>query len=1019
VQVDVLGPVAVTHQGRTLAGHALGGRRARVALVALALSDGPLSAERLAAIIWPDEIPATWSAALRGVIRGLRAALAAIGADGQQVIITTPAGYGLASGVIVGVRVLAATLRAAVELAGQGRHQAALDAAAPAASISGDQLLPGEDAGWLEPLRRELDDIALRALEITAVAAGALGDHHRAAAAARRAVTAQALDERSHRALIRALHQAGDRAGVVLAFEQCRSLLADQLGVDPDPETVQAYLAALGEQDMPGQARLPAVASAFFGRSAESARLAAAISAPGLVTVAGRGGIGKSRLVIQVASGADFPGGRLWVPLAAVRQDELVASSVTMAAGISPGADDAVSRLAGYLAPLGRVLLVLDGGETVIDGVASLVTELLSFCPMLSVVVTSRVPLSVEGERVVTLDPLPGPAGAGRPELLASFGVRLLADRVRAGGRRLDITDETAPFVAELCRRCGGLPLALELVAAQLAEMSLADLLDHLPGVLAGGDDQLRAIARSSYELLDPEEARVFRVLGALDGPVALPLVRAVAAGGSIPPVRVVRILRELTARGLLMVDRSGPRWRYAQDDDLHAFARELLAAGGEEGPALGRLADAVGTILPADPKAPPAPYLAAVAEVLPSVRLLLGAAFDGRLPRDRGLELCFRLHRYWAATDVTEGRFWLSRLLAGGPRTSWMARATYALGYLSYWSGDAAAAVSELRAAVEMLGQPDEYAARALIYLGGLADDLDRGAEALDFVGRSITAAAPFGADVQAAAAMGTGCVLAERADPRAASYAADAIEICRRDGSAEQLAAMLPTAAMVCWQVGELAAARRYIAEAQPMLAGSRRIARVVLRSAAAGVALAEGDRDAAIELGESAARDASDLGIDRELPLALAIVARAYLDRGDVTTAARQAVAAVTAARSLSFTFPLAGCLETAALVSLAGGLAGGPGAADRPGPGDPPVAARLLAAAGRIRERGDRPGMPTLRGAVDEARAAIAAAGSPPLPAAPELTPAAAADLAIAVLSPGLQDSEPVHGPPGTR
>ena len=144
--------------------------------------------------------------------------------------------------------------------------------------------------------------------------------------------------------------------------------------------------------------------------------------------------------------------------------------------------------------------------------------------------------------------------------MLASLPVRLLADRVREGGGELDIDEEIAPFVAELCRRCGGLPLALELVAAQLAAMSVR----RPARPPAGGDRGGRrpgcaAIAQSSYELLHDDEATVFRRLGVLDGPVTLPLVRDVVAGGPIAPVRVVRILRELTARGLLAVDRSGP----------------------------------------------------------------------------------------------------------------------------------------------------------------------------------------------------------------------------------------------------------------------------------------------------------------------------------------------------------------------------------------------------------------------------------------------------------------------------
>lgn len=309
VHISVLGPVTVSGRDVVVAGQALGGRRARVALVALALSGGPVPAERLATLIWAGEAPPTWPAALRGVIRGLRAALDGIAAAGQQIITTAPAGYGLAAGVTVDVRDLPRALRAAEGLAGQGRHQAVLDAVAPLAAMAGEQLLPGEDEAWLEPRRREIDEAALRATELIVAAAGALGDHHGATGAARRSVAAHPLDERAHRGLIQALHRAGDRAGVVLAFEQCRSLLADQLGVDPDPETVQAYLAAIGEQESAGAARLPALRSAFFGREAESAQLAGAIAAPGLVTVAGRGGVGKSRLVLQVAArGPVLPG---------------------------------------------------------------------------------------------------------------------------------------------------------------------------------------------------------------------------------------------------------------------------------------------------------------------------------------------------------------------------------------------------------------------------------------------------------------------------------------------------------------------------------------------------------------------------------------------------------------------------------------------------------------------------------------------------------------------------------------
>jgi predicted ATPase len=597
-----------------------------------------------------------------------------------------------------------------------------------------------------------------------------------------------------------------------------------------------------------------------------------------------------------------------------------------MVLGLPVGSDDAAALIGGHLAPLGRAMLVLDGCEAVLDGTASLAASLVAACPALTLVVTSRVPLTVEAERIIVITafaptafPAPGPGSW--PELAASDQVRLLADRARRSGGELVVDEANAPFVAELCRRCGGLPLAIELAGAQLADMSVPDLLDHLSKLAVDGADRVRAIAASSYALLGPDEATVFRRLAVLDGPVALPFLREVVTGGAIAPVRLVRILRELTARGLLSVDRSGPLWRYQQDDDLHRMAKELISASGEAAEIFARLADAVAAIAPAEAKTPPGPYLDAISEVIPAVRSVLGATADGVLDSSRGLDIAFRLHRYWAATNVAEGRFWLSRLLAVAPPGPRTAHATYALGYLGYWAGDTAAASTDLRSAAEQLdGKPDEYAARALIYLGGILDDMDRGPEALGYVRRAIDAAAPFGADLQVGAAIGIGCVLAERASPEAARYAAEAIALCRQAGSAEQLAATLPTAAAICWQVGELDAARGYVAEAMPLLAGSRRIARVVLLCSAAGIALADGDLSAAVELGTQADSDARDLGIDREIPLIRCVLAQAMLASGNVTGAAAKAAEAMTSARSLSYPYPVALCLETAALVVL---------------------------------------------------------------------------------------------------
>jgi predicted ATPase/DNA-binding SARP family transcriptional activator len=998
VRIDVLGTPSVSGEGGVVSGLRLGGRRVHVVLVALALERGTVPAERLAMMVWPSDPPPTWRAALRGVVRELRAALAPID-GGQQAIMTEPPGYRLAAGVEVDAAAAAGAVQQAAGLLRQGRFRAALNLAEPVSRLSGGQILPDDDGAWLRAHRAAVDAVARQATELVADAAASLGEHAVAVAAARGAVLAYPLDERAYRCLIRALDRAGDRAGAVRAFEECRAGLAEHLGVDPSAETVQIYLAALSGQAPTSPARIPAQTASFVGREPEVTQLGRLIADPGLVTVTGLGGVGKSRLAARVAAtAAGFDGGRLWVPLGSVAEDALVAATVALAVGVPPGTEDAASAIASYLAPAGRALLVLDGCEVAPDGAASLAAALLAYCPTLTILVTSRIPLRCEHEVPFALSPLPQPGAAAGPSWRTSPAVRLLVDRVCEAGGAISLEDGVAPHILALLRRCAGLPLAVELAAAQLTVIPVGDLLDQLGPLLSDGSDPVRAIAAGSYALLDEQEAAVFRRFGVLDGSAGLALVRQVVSGGSVPPVRVVRILRELTASGLVAVDRVGAQSVYHQADELHRFAREMLQEHGEERAAFDRLAAAILAILPGEAQDPPGPFQDAITSILGSVRSLLAAGLSGRASGTECVELAFRLHRYWAASNVAEGRFWLSRLLARYPDTHWSAYATYALGYLDYWSGDTSRAVTELRAVVSAFeGADNPYAARALIYLAGLLDDLDRGAEAVDCVRHAIRAAAPFGTDLRVAAAMGLGSVLSERGNPEAARYATEAIELCRGGGSAEHLAAALPTAAMVCWQVGVLDRARAFADEAHPLLAGTRRIARVVLLSVSAGLALAEADVTAAVEIGMMADSEGTELGVEREIPLIRAVLARALLAAGDQALAAERAGAAVAAALSLSHSFPLAVALETAVLVLR-----------ERHGAAGSDLD-RLIAVAAAIRRRGDRPPPATLARQLD-ARLEAPRSGPPA-----QSTPAAAGRLALELLAPSARSGSRLPQP----
>ncbi len=609
---------------------------------------------------------------------------------------------------------------------------------------------------------------------------------------------------------------------------------------------------------------------------------------------------------------------------------------------------------------------MLDGCEATRDGVASLASSLVMSCGQLTVLVTSRSPIGIEGEQVLMLQPFPTPAPTDLLALVSSSSVQMLVDRVSRGGANLEVDASNAPLVAALCLRCGGLPLALELAAAQLTVMSLPDLLEHLD-VGGNDDDQLRAVLAHSYDLLDADEAEVFRTFAILDGAVGLPLVRRVVSEDRVAPMRIIRVLRELTAAGLMWVDKSRARWRYQMDDDVRRFAADQLVRLGAQQQAFGRLAGAIRGILPADARTPPSGYQDEVLDMIGSVRSFLGAAIDGRAEPDVGLEIAFRLHRFWAATNVAEGRFWLSRLLAQAPAGKWTGYATFALGYLAYWAGDADVAVSQLKSAAESFRDKDvTYSAHSLIYLAGLLDDLDRVDEALACVDRAVDVASHVGSvDLQVAALSGVGCVLAERADPAAATHVVRAAQLCREGGSPAQLAAVLSTAAMVCWQAGEHEQARALVEEAEPLHRENRRIARVVWLSVTAALELERGEPAVALECAARADEEGTALGVERELPLLRCIRALASIATGDVAAASTHAQSALRAAQALTYTFPIALCLETAAAV-----LHARRDQADfAPRVADNDAFQALLAAAGAIRSRGHRPVPPSLRRELD--------------------------------------------------
>jgi predicted ATPase/transcriptional regulator with XRE-family HTH domain len=303
--------------------------------------------------------------------------------------------------------------------------------------------------------------------------------------------------------------------------EDERAFLFD--GVRPRPAAAPAA---------PTSGTLPTPATSLVGRDPDVAEIVAALSGPWprLLTLTGPGGVGKTRLAIEVArrASARFRDGAAFVPLAPVSDPAAVPAAVSRALGLretgteEPGREDPVAALAELLRPR-ELLLVLDNFEHVATA-APAVADVLAGCPDVTVLVTSRSPLRVRGEQERVVEPLPLPASTPDPdpdEVAASAAGELFVARARSVMPSFRVTSATASDVAAICWRLSGLPLALELAAANVRVLPPAALLDRLDQALATGwsldlparQRGLRTTLDWSYDLLDrPAQALLPRL---------------------------------------------------------------------------------------------------------------------------------------------------------------------------------------------------------------------------------------------------------------------------------------------------------------------------------------------------------------------------------------------------------------------------------------------------------------------------------------------------------------------------
>lgn len=343
---------------------------------------------------------------------------------------------------------------------------------------------------------------------------------------------------------------------------------------------------------------VPVFLTSFVGRSQELRDVSDLLrrSDVRLVTLTGPGGVGKTRLATQVARdlGPDYPDGVWFVPLASIRNAELVATTVAHVLSVRESGTQTIEAEIEEKLRDRRALLVLDNFEQVRTA-SPLLTRLLSTCPRLTILVTSRIILGVSGEHVVDVPPLATPSHDGSiatADVTLTDAVHLFVDRARAARHPFNLNPETISVAASICTRLDGLPLAIELAAARVKVLPLPALLERLERrlpLLTGGHRDLpqrqqtmRDTIAWSYELLSPAEQALFRRLAVFSGGFTLEAAESVARDGSLS-LSVFDGIVALVDNSLVRQQHSTPgQPRYHMLETMREFALERLEEHGE-----------------------------------------------------------------------------------------------------------------------------------------------------------------------------------------------------------------------------------------------------------------------------------------------------------------------------------------------------------------------------------------------------------------------------------------------------
>ncbi|BBX74102.1 BTAD domain-containing putative transcriptional regulator [Mycobacterium shinjukuense] len=603
VEFSVLGDVEVRIGGRRLEiGHA----RQRCVLVALLIDvNRPIPVDQLVDRVWSDRPPHHARNSLAGYISRLRSLFA----DVEDVAISRePGGYLLAADPLsVDLHRFRAVVSKARACADPYEAAGLFDRAL---EIWSGEPLVSLDTPWINDVRTALQAERFSVCLDRNDAGLRVGRHAELLVEISAAQAAHPLDERLAGQLMLAQFRSGRQADALDTYRRIRRQLVEELGVDPGSALRQVHQQILtGEAECQvvevsgpvGAARggltpahplvfdrprpgLSRRATSFVGHEQEVALVIDALRAGPLVTLAGVGGVGKTRLALEVARREQqrFAEG-VWVcELGPLEHGDAVVHTVAASVWLrqQPGMDIETSVIE-YLRSR-EVLLVIDNCEHVLEAVARLVDQIVQQCPRVSVLATSRQPLGIEGERIVDV-----------PPLRVDDATRLFVDRARASRADFTLDDQPMGTVVEICRRVDCLPLGVELAAARMRVMGSLDVarrpdyLGLLRGAVRGVLPRQQSLAETiawSYRLLTEPEQALFARISVFAGGFDLEAAHGVCGADGAGEHDTLELLTCLVDKSMLVVRTVGERTRYSLLETLRSYGRERLAEKGISG---------------------------------------------------------------------------------------------------------------------------------------------------------------------------------------------------------------------------------------------------------------------------------------------------------------------------------------------------------------------------------------------------------------------------------------------------